>query len=332
MIAMGRAPYNAAYVWSISLVAALGGLMFGYNWIVVGGAEPFYERSFHLATPSQQGWAMGSALVGCLLGAVVAGGSSDKFGRKRLLILAAVVFAVSSVGTGMAATLFAFSLWRIAGGVAIGLASNLSPMYIAELAPAAVRGKLVSVNQLTIVLGVLLAQSANYAIAQHGMRLDRDALAAHQARHGTALDAKAVARELEWQMPREKRAATVERFVQLADRRNRPLEQEAVAQIVAEMNRRLGTGDKHIEVDPLAVELAGRKLVSWNVASGWSWMFTVTALPALVFFTLMFFVPESPRWLAKNGKPDRARAILTRIGGAGPRRPGTGRHRGDPGG
>ena len=86
------------------------------------------------------------------------------------------------------------------------------------------------------------------------MRLDRDALAARQARHGTALDAKAVARELEWQMPREKRTATVERFVQLADRRNHPLEQEAVAQIVAEMNRRLGTGDKHIEVDPLAVE------------------------------------------------------------------------------
>jgi MFS family permease len=313
---MGPARYNVAYVWSISLVAALGGLMFGYDWIVVGGAEPFYERFFQLATPSQQGWAMGSALVGCLLGAVVAGSLSDKFGRKRLLILAAIVFAVSSVGTGLAGALLAFSLWRIAGGVAIGLASNLSPMYIAELSPAAVRGRLVSVNQLTIVLGVLLAQSVNYAIAQHGMRLDREAVAADQARHGAVLDAREVAQELEWQMPRESRAATSERFVQRAQRAKEELDLKAVRQIVAEMNRQRGKEDKNIELDPLAIEMAGRKLVSWNVTAGWSWMFTVTAVPAMVFFTLMFVVPESPRWLAKNGKPDRARAVLARVGDA----------------
>src|SRR5439155_25193742 len=91
--------YNPAYTWSISLVAALGGLLFGYDWVVIGGAKTFYEKFFHLSDPALQGWAMSCVLVGCLLGALIVGGLSDKFGRKRLLLLSAVLFTVSSVGT-----------------------------------------------------------------------------------------------------------------------------------------------------------------------------------------------------------------------------------------
>lgn len=160
------ARFHTAYIYSISMVAALGGLLFGYDWVVIGGAKPFYEKYFGLTEPSQQGWAMSCALVGCLLGALVSGWLSDRFGRKRLLIAAGLVFAVSSIGTAMASSFAVFVPWRIAGGFAIGMASSLSPMYIAEVAPAQFRGKLVSLNQLTIVIGILLAQVVNWVIAR----------------------------------------------------------------------------------------------------------------------------------------------------------------------
>jgi SP family arabinose:H+ symporter-like MFS transporter len=158
--------FHKAYIWTISLVAALGGLLFGYDWVVIGGAKPFYEQFFHLSDPAQQGWAMSCALIGCLIGAVLAGNLSDRFGRKRLLIVSALLFGISSIGTGSANTFSTFVAWRITGGVAIGLASALSPLYIAEVAPAAFRGRLVSINQLTIVIGILLAQIVNWLIAQ----------------------------------------------------------------------------------------------------------------------------------------------------------------------
>lgn len=158
--------YHRAYVWSIALVAALGGLLFGYDWVVIGGAKPFYEKFFHLTDPAQQGWAMSCALVGCLVGALISGHLSERYGRKRLLIAAAILFAVSSLGTGLADAFRIFVAWRMSGGVAIGLASTLSPMYIAEIAPAELRGKLISMNQLTLVIGILLAQIVNWLIAK----------------------------------------------------------------------------------------------------------------------------------------------------------------------
>ena len=160
------ANFDTAYIYAISTVAALGGLLFGYDWVVIGGAKPFYEKFFHLIDPAQQGWAMSCALVGCLVGALVSGWLSDRFGRKRLLIAAGLVFAFSSIGTGLAPSFAAFVPWRILGGFAIGMASSLSPMYIAEVAPAQYRGKLVSLNQLTIVVGILLAQVVNWLIAK----------------------------------------------------------------------------------------------------------------------------------------------------------------------
>ena len=158
--------YNARYVWLLTTVAALGGLLFGYDFVVIGGAKPFYEKFFGLISEQQIGWANSCALLGCLLGSLVAGAATDRFGRKKLLIASAVLFAVSSVLTGWASTFTAFVIWRITGGIAIGIASNVSPVYIAEISPAPWRGRLVSMNQLTIVVGILAAQIVNWLIAE----------------------------------------------------------------------------------------------------------------------------------------------------------------------
>jgi sugar porter (SP) family MFS transporter len=221
------------YVWMISFVAALGGLLFGYDWVVIGGAKPFFERFFELTSASAKGWANSCALIGCLFGAMAAGALSDRFGRKRLLTASALVFIVTSIGNGLAPTFTVFVAWRMLGGTAIGLASNLSPMYIAEIAPARMRGRLVSLNQLTIVIGILLAQFINWALV-----------------------------------------------------RGLPA----------------GADDAFIRA-------------SWYGRVGWRWMFALTAIPALFFFLGTLIVPESPRWLAKNGRRERARRVLARIGG-----------------
>jgi SP family sugar porter-like MFS transporter len=227
--------FNRSYIFAISLAAALGGLMFGYDWVVIGGAEVFYEKYFRLASALQVGWAMSSALMGALAGAMFAGALSDKFGRKPLLIVAGLLFVVTSIGTGCASNFPFFIASRLLGGVAIGIASNLSPLYIAEVAPASMRGRLVSVNQLTIALGVMAAQIVNWLIAR-------------PAPPGTTVD----------QIPFD----------------------------------------------------------SWNVQTAWRWMFGVTAAPAAIFFTAMFFVPESPRWLVKKGRAEESSRVLARIGGA----------------
>lgn len=161
-----RAEGSRGYLWLIAGVAALGGLLFGYDWVVIGGARPFYEAYFHLHTEAAVGWANSCALLGCFAGSLGAGRLSDRLGRKRALLLAALLFAISSVLTGWAYSFTQFIVWRIVGGVAIGLASAVSPMYIAEVSPAAQRGRLVSLNQLALVVGILLAQVANWRIAR----------------------------------------------------------------------------------------------------------------------------------------------------------------------
>ena len=143
----------------------MGGLLFGYDWVVIGGAKPFYESYFQLNSAAQVGWANSCALIGCLVGSIISGWTSDRFGRKKLLLLSAVLFALSSVLTGWANGFTTFIVFRMLGGVAIGVASNVSPMYIAEVSPAAWRGRLVTLNQLTIVVGILGAQIVNWLIA-----------------------------------------------------------------------------------------------------------------------------------------------------------------------
>jgi len=226
--------FNHVYIFGISMVSAMGGLLFGYDWVVIGGAKPFYERFFDIASSANlQAWAMSSALIGCVLGAVTSGVISEKFGRKWPLLLSALLFTVASLGTGIASTYQMFIVFRIIGGVGIGLASALSPMYIAEVAPAHLRGRFVSLNQMTIVIGILAAQVINLLIAD--------------------------------KVP-------------------------------------LGATDEFIRN-------------SWNGLIGWRWMFYVCAFPASLFFILTFFLPESPRWLIKAGKTDKAFPTLNKIGG-----------------
>lgn len=158
--------YNSSYLLFIAIVSALGGLLFGYDWVVIGGAKPFYEVFFNIAnSPFMQGWVMGCAILGCLIGVMISGGLSDKYGRKPLLVVASIFFTLAAFGTGLSETIEWFIIWRILGGVGIGIASNLSPMYIAEIAPNESRGKFVSINQLMLVVGILLAQISNLFIA-----------------------------------------------------------------------------------------------------------------------------------------------------------------------
>lgn len=160
--------HTTLYLLFICLVSALGGLLFGYDWVVIGGAKIFYEPFFHLeGSAALRGWAMSSALAGCLAGALLSGGWSDRYGRKKMLLTASFLFILSLVGTGMAGAFWIFILFRILGGLGIGIASNVSPVYIAEVSPASVRGRFVSLNQLTIVIGILLAQVANWLIGLH---------------------------------------------------------------------------------------------------------------------------------------------------------------------
>lgn len=225
---------NSKFVYFICSVSAMGGLLFGYDWVVIGGAKPFYEVFFGIEnSPSLQGLAMSIAIAGCLVGAMTAGWLADRAGRKPMLIMAAILFLVSAYATGAVDAFTPFLIARLIGGVAIGIASGLSPMYIAEVSPSAIRGRLVSLNQLTIVLGILAAQIANLLIA-----------------------------------------------------------------------------------DPVPSGLTAPPADSWNVAMGWRWMFWGEVFPAAAFMIMVFFIPESPRWLAMKGRHGEAQAVLKNVGGA----------------
>ena len=228
--------YNQTYIWLISMTAALGGFLFGYDWVVIGGAKPFYEPYFNITSAADQGWGTSSALVGCMAGAILCIFLSDRFGRKRLLIFSGFLFSISAVGTALTVSFFGFNVYRILGGVGMGIALNLSPLYISELAPPEKRGRLVTINQFLVMLGVLLAQIVNWQISL----LDTD-------------------------------------LAENAD----------------------------------FAAIAG----SWSGQEGWRWMFGAEIVPAVLFFVLMFFVPESTRWLIKNNQREKAVKVLKKIGG-----------------
>lgn len=226
--------FNTPYLLSLAFVSAMGGLLFGYDWVVIGGAKPFYELNFEITnSPALQGWAMSSALIGCIFGAVISGVIADKLGRKKSLIIASILFTISALGTGWVDNFTPFIWYRLIGGLGIGLASTLSPMYIAEIAPAKFRGRFVAINQLTIVVGILAAQIVNWLVAK-------------------------------------------------------PIADSATS----------------IDI-----------LNSWNGQTGWRIMFWAELIPSGLFFAFMFLVPESPRFLVKINKDEKASRILNKIGG-----------------
>ncbi|HPG40059.1 MAG TPA: sugar porter family MFS transporter [bacterium] len=205
------------YVYFVSFVAAVGGLLFGFDTAIIAGAMGYFRDQFAINS-LQEGWAVSSALVGCIFGAAFAGMVSDRIGRKRVLILSAILFTISAIGSAIPRDVNEFMIARFIGGLGVGAAAMLSPLYISEIAPAAIRGRLVSLNQMTIVTGMLCAYFVNWVCADIG-------------------------------------------------------------------------------------------------PTNWRWMFGSETLPAAVFLALMFFVPESPRWLVKQGRADEAMGILTRVNG-----------------
>jgi len=327
---------SIAYVTLLASVAALGGLLFGYDTAVISGAIGFLETHFKLDPLLSKGWAAASALLGCAAGAALAGPLSDGLGRrqyyrvllalvllalaapipylcysrlavnpllaatplvravgwavvvvwgllavwfaimailapvinsrKKVLILCALLFLASAIGTALAHSFPVFIVFRIIGGLAIGAASISSPMYIAEISPARIRGRMVSVNQFAIVSGMVLVYFVNYFIAGYGTHIDQSAAAERPPASAAALD---------------------------PGRAEEP---------VAEGGQSGGP------------EAAG----SWNAERGWRWMFGSGTLPAVLLLLLLLTVPESPRWLTKQQRRQEALAVLTRLSGPAP--------------
>ncbi|MDR0430377.1 MAG: D-xylose transporter XylE [Tannerellaceae bacterium] len=232
--------YNSGYVFGITLVATIGGLLFGYDTAVISGAEKSIE-SFLIKplglSAFIHGATVSSALIGCILGGALSGFFSSRLGRKKSLLLAACLFFLSALGSGFPETLFfshdepsvgllfLFNFYRILGGIGVGLASAVCPMYIGEIAPAEIRGRLVSFNQFAIIFGMLVVYFVNWGIA-----------------NGQAIE--------------------------------------------------------------------------WINSVGWRYMFASEAIPAALFGIFVFFVPETPRYLALVHQDEKALNVLEKINGS----------------
>lgn len=213
----GRRQYNSTYILALSFISALGGYLFGFDFAVISGALPFLKHQFNL-DEYWEGFATGSLALGAIVGCIAAGKIADKNGRRPGLLIAASVFGISSLFMAFAPDRNLFIASRFVAGIGVGMASMLSPLYIAEIAPAAYRGRMVAINQLTIVLGILITNLVNYTLRNAG-------------------------------------------------------------------------------------------------DDAWRWMFGLGAVPSVLFFIGVLWLPESPRWLAQVNKLQKAADILKKIGG-----------------
>lgn len=225
---------GTAYVIFMAAVAAIGGILFGYDTAVISGTTDIVRNQFSLSA-SGEGWYVGCALIGSIIGVLCAGSLSDYIGRKITMLISAAFFSISAIGCAVCGSFDALVAFRIIGGVGIGIVSIVSPIYISEVSPAKIRGTLVSLYQLAVTAGFLLAYLANWAI-----------------------DAG---------------------------------------------------------IDPSAAADAGLWSRMFN-AEAWRGMLGSETLPALLFLFIIFFIPESPKWLIIKGKPSEATAVLSRILGS----------------
>lgn len=159
--------FNTAYILKISFISALGGYLFGFDFAVIAGALPFLQQHFSLDT-YWEGFATGSLALGAIAGCLIAGSISEKYGRKPGLLLAASIFALSSLAMAFSFSRDSFIFSRFCAGIGVGMASMLSPMYIAEISPAHIRGRMVAINQLTVVTGILVTNLINYSLRNQG--------------------------------------------------------------------------------------------------------------------------------------------------------------------
>src|SRR6185437_1984499 len=165
---MSRSGYNHKYILGISFTSALGGYLFGFDFAVIAGALPFLQRQFDL-NDYWAGLTTAILALGAIAGCLLAGGISDRYGRRKGLLLAAAIFGVSSLGMALAPVRAIFILARFTAGAGVGMASMLSPMYIAEIEPAHLRGRMVAINQLTIVIGILITNVVNFLLRNTGV-------------------------------------------------------------------------------------------------------------------------------------------------------------------
>jgi sugar porter (SP) family MFS transporter len=210
--------FNNKYIIGISFISALGGYLFGFDFAVISGALPFLRTQFMLDA-WWEGFLTGSLALGCIVGCLIAGNITDRYGRKPGLMIAAFIFAISSLGIAFSTGFIFFVIMRFAAGIGVGMASMLCPMYIAEVSPAKVRGRNVAINQLTVVIGILITNLVNYLLADKGV-------------------------------------------------------------------------------------------------DAWRWMFGLGVIPSVIFLIGVTWLPESPRWLLKDGQEEKARKVLNKIGSA----------------
>lgn len=213
--------HNLRLIFFICAVASLSGVILGYDASVISGVIDPLTEYLHL-TPLKSGWAVSNVILGCIIGAWGVGYFSDRYGRKSTLIISAILFFISAVGASQADTLTRFVIFRLIGGLAVGMASAITPLYIAEVSPKDWRGRMLGMQQMLMVGGQVMVYIVNYLIAR---------------------------------------------------------------------------GMSH----------------EWIIRAGWRWMLASGVVPCLLFLLLAPFMPESPRWLALNGKRDRARQVLTRL-------------------